>query len=171
MNKSNANSAELVLHEEENNAIVSPGETRLPFAVAGSNGSGLNQAQLEKIFTAQSLDFDMKGEYWSPEKPGERKRVVFQYMVKGELVPNKYGANPDEKVPVDTAYFVELFQEDGVFKQRMLRSCATVVVSFIERNRVPKHAILDLEFKGKKKGEKFMYDDFAFIPVPVTFND
>lgn len=171
MDKSKENSAELVLHEEENSAIVNAGENRLPFAIAGSNGAGLNPAQLEKIFLAESLDFDLKGDYWSPEKPGERKRLVFQNLVKGELVPNKYGANPDERIPVDTAYFVELYQEEGVFKQRMLRSCATVLVSFLERNRVPRHAVLDIEFKGKKKGERYFFDDFKFIPVVVNFND
>lgn len=156
------------LHEQ-NSAIVQPGETRLPFAVAGSNGAGVAQEQIERIMKSQKLDFDMKGDYWSPEKPGERKRLVFQYLVKGELIPNKYGADPDERIPVDTAYFVELYEENGAYKQRMLRSCAVVVVSFLERNNVPKHAVLDVEYKGKKKGERYNFDDFKFIPVPVQF--
>jgi hypothetical protein len=156
------------LHEQ-NSAIVQPGETRLPFAVAGSNGAGVAQEQIERIMKSQKLDFDMKGDYWSPEMPGERKRLVFQYLVKGELIPNKYGADPDERIPVDTAYFVELYEENGAYKQRMLRSCAVVVVSFIERNNVPKHAVLDVEYKGKKKGERYNFDDFKFIPVPVQF--
>jgi hypothetical protein len=53
----------------------------------------------------------------------------------------------------------------------MVRSFATVVVSFLERNRVPKHAVLDIEYKGKKKGTTFMFDDFKFIPVPVKFEE
>jgi hypothetical protein len=159
-----------VLHDE-NNAIVNPGETRLPFAIANGNGAGLSQSQLEQIANAESLDFDMKGETWSPLNVGERKRLVYQQLVKGELVANKFGNSPDELVPVDCAYFVELYHENNAFKQRMVRSFATVVVSFLERNRVPKHAVLDIEYKGKKKGTTFMFDDFKFIPVPVKFEE
>jgi len=165
------NSADIALRENKSDAIINPGETRLPFAIAGDNGTGLSKEHLEKIAQADSLDFDMKGDYWSPEKPGERKRLVFQHLVKGELVANKFGANPDELIPVDTAYFVELYQENNTFKQRMLRTCATVICSFLERNSVPKHAVLDIEYKGKKKGERYFFDDFKFIPVPVNFND
>lgn len=155
----------------ENSAIIGAGETRLPFATAGGNGTGVSNDQIERIMKSQKLDFDMKGDYWSPEKPGERKRLVFQHLVKGEMVANKFGADPDEKIPVDAAYFVDLYEENGAYKQRMLRSCATVIVSFIERNNVPKHAVLDIEYKGKKKGERYMFDDFKFIPVPVNFEE
>lgn len=159
-----------IVKHEENQAIIQPGESRLPFAIAGGGDSGLMQSQLEKIANAQSLDFDMKGETWSPQQIGERKRLVFQHLVKGELVANKYGSNPDELIQVDCAYFVELYLENKILKQRMVRSFATVVVSFLERNRVPKHAIIDIEYKGKKKGNTFMFDDFKFIPVPVNFD-
>ena len=163
-------STDLAVQQENQGAIVGPGETRLPFAIAGGNGKGLDKAQLEALADAEALDFDMKGDYWTPEQIGDRKRVVFQHLVKGEMIQNKFGADPDEKVPVDTAYFVEIYKEGEQLKQRMLRSCATVIVSFIERNSVPKHAVLDIEYKGKKKGEKFMFDDFKFIPVPVQFS-
>lgn len=86
------------------------------------------------------------------------------------MIPNKFGADPDELIPVDTAYFVELYAEKEQVKQRMLRSCATVIVSFLERNRVPKHAVIDIEYKGKKKGAQYSFDDFKFIPVPVQFD-
>lgn len=165
------NSADIALRENQSDAIVNAGETRLPFAIAGGNGSGLSPEHLQKIAQADSLDFDMKGDYWTPEKPGERKRLVFQHLVKGEMVANKFGANPDEMIPVDTAYFVELYLENNAFKQRMLRTCATVICSFLERYSVPKHAVLDIEYKGKKKGERYFFDDFKFIPVPVNFND
>lgn len=150
---------------DENSAIVQPGESRLPFGIAGGNGAGVNKEELSQIANADNLDFDMKGEYWTPQAIGERKRMVFQHLVKGEMIANKYGANPDEMVPVDTAYFIEVYKEGDKVKQQMIRSCATVIVSFLERNRVPKHAILDIEYKGKKRGEKFQFDDFKFIPV------
>jgi len=172
MDKSNSktDTMQVQLHDDSN-AIVQPGETRLPFAVANGNGTGLSQSQLQQIANAESLDFDMKGETWSPLNVGERKRLVYQQLVKGELVANKFGNSPEELVPVDCAYFVELYHENNAFKQRMVRSFATVVVSFLERNRVPKHAVLDIEYKGKKKGNTFMFDDFKFIPVPVKFEE
>lgn len=158
----------MTLHVE-NSAIIQPGENRLPFSIAGGNGTGVSQEQMKAISEAESLDFDMKGDYWSPSSVGERKRVIFQHLVRGEFIQNKYGSDPDERVPVDTAYFVELYKDGDTLKQRMLRSCASVIVSFVERNAVPKHAVLDIEYKGKKKGEKFFFDDFKFIPVPVKF--
>lgn len=165
----NSDTQEISLREHEHHgSIVNAQDVALPFGIAGGNGFGLNIDELEKIASAPSLDFDMKGEYWTPVQPGERKRLIFQYLVKDELVPNKYGSDPSEVIPIDTAYFVESYNENGIHKQRMIRSCATVIVSFIIRNRVPRHAVMDIQYKGKKKGSTFFYDDFAFIPVIVN---
>ncbi len=159
------NTTGLVTREEapEGSAIVQAGEQTLPFATVGSLTT--NPEALAALVTAPELEFDMKGEYWSPEKDGERKRLVFQHIVEKEPNPNKYGDG--EIVYLDVAYFVEVYQEDGEPKQRMLRSASTVLVSFLKKNNVPKHAAIDVVYKGKKKGDKYMYDDFAIIPVVV----
>lgn len=138
----------------------------IPFAQI--SGFGLKPNILKKISDAPKLNFNTKAETWSPETKGERKRMIFQGIIEKAKTKNIFGDDP-EFVYLDKAQFVEIYEEDGVQKQRMIEMYGAVAISYLINNRVPKHAIMDVVYAGKAQGKTFKYDDFEFILVPIEF--
>lgn len=147
----------VILHEETTTAVS---QNLVSFRMAKSNGIAYDKDVLEQIITADCLDFDVKGDYWSPTRPGEQKRMIFQ-QIKTEQVPDIFGTDKESMVEREAAYFVEVYLEDGEVKQRMIRTMATVLIAYLKKNNVPKHAAMTVEYKGKMKGRQFSFDDFS----------
>jgi len=159
-----------IVKPNENRTIAVADEKRIPLATFDINNA--SDAMLEAISNAPQMNFNTKAEYWTPENKGERKRLIFQFIAEKEKTKNTMSEDP-EYVFLDVAYFVELKKDEktGKMHQQMLKNASTVMVSYLQNNYIPKHAILDVEYQGKKRSKKggFSFDDFAFIPVPVQF--
>lgn len=126
----------------------------------------LNQTQVAAAATGKVLKFDMSANYWTPLQIGERKRLIFQET---NIEPAPDFNDPAKMVDLRVAKFVEVYVDEktGEIRQQMVRTAATKILSFIDSFNLPKHACLEIEYKGKMKSKKAarMYDDFAFYPV------
>ena len=62
----------------------------------------LSKDNLPSLDDAQELPIDLCGNYWSPEKAGEFKKIFFV-----EIKPQKVlsATNPDELIDLDCAFF------------------------------------------------------------------
>lgn len=126
----------------------------------------LNESQVAAFATAKTLPFDMAANYWTPTAPGESKRLIFQGIAT-EQAPDF--ADASKMVDLEVARFVEVYVDDktGEIKQQMVRTASKMILSFLKtfNGGVPRHACLQVEYKGKAKGKKYQYDNWAFYPV------
>jgi len=105
--------------------------------------------------------------------------MIFQGIIEKSKTKNKFATDP-EFVYIDKAVFVEVYfegepdfqkgiEEGKDPQQRVIETYATTIISYLQSNRVPRHAILDIEFNGEEKGATFKYHTFKIIPVVVDF--
>ena len=130
----------------------------------------LNRGQVELAATGLALNFDISANYWTPMQIGEKKRLIYQETAT-EQAPDFN--DPTKLVELRVAKFVEVYiNQDGEICQQMIRTAATKILSFIDSFDLPKHACLEIVYKGKMKSKKAarMYDDFAFYPVVINVN-
>lgn len=126
----------------------------------------LDSMQVAAIANGEVLPFDMAANYWSPTEKGEKKRLIFQKIV---TEPCPSFTDPTVMVDLEVAHFVEvvLDKETGEVTQNMVRTASKMIVSFLKtfNGGVPKHAAMLIEYKGREKGKRYMYDNWAIRPI------
>lgn len=125
----------------------------------------LDESQVLAAVSGKALKMDMSETYWTPLAIGETKRLIFQEL-RTETMPDF--KEKDVLVDLTVAVFVEVCrdQKTGQITQQMVKTASTKIVNFVTSKNLPRHACMEVEYKGKAKSKGGnIYDNFAFYLV------
>lgn len=132
--------------------------------------SGLQPLELENIaalHSAEAAPFDLMGDYWSPEKPLESRRVLFDRIQAMDVVDQQTG----EVVELNCAYFFYQEQPNGPIKQ--IRNGSKRLVGALEAYKIRPRTPLLIQYLGKKrnKNNSNMSDNWSITPLIINVSD
>lgn len=147
----------------ENLPVLSENESQLP----AKSETGLQPIELENIsalHSAEAAPFDLMGDYWSPEQPGESRRVLFDRIQPMDVVDQQTG----EIVELNCAYFFYQEKPDGPIKQ--IRNGSKRLVGALESYKLAPRTALLIKYLGKKrnKNNPNMSDNWSITPLIVN---
>lgn len=143
-------------------AIIDDNQAQLP----AKNETAFKPLDLENIaalHTAQPAPFDLMGDYWSPEQPGESRRVLFDRLQPMDVVDQQTG----EVVELNCAYFYYQEKPDGPIKQ--IRNGSKRLVGAIESYNIKPLTPLLIKYMGKKKNKNNnnFSDNWSITPLMI----
>lgn len=117
---------------------------------------------LPDIENAEVAPFDLMADYWTPEKPGENKRVFFD-KIGTRFVKD---LNSDGLIELECAFFLE--QKDGEVKS--VSNGSKRLVGAIESNQIKRGVPLLITFLGKTKNKNnnFQSDSWSIKPLKIN---
>lgn len=115
--------------------------------------------QLPDLSKAEAAPLELTGEYWTPEKEGEKRRMFFK-EIKQELTTDMASGSD---VELSVAYFVEVVNGD----KRVIRQASKRLTGVLETLRVETGTPLEITYLGKKKNKSnsFLSDNWSIKPL------
>jgi len=101
--------------------------------------------ELPDLDQAEELNVDLMDDYWSPEEPGESKKVFFQKIDTRRVLDQQTG----EVIDLECAFFMEKDPKTGNY--RTISNGSKRLVGALQANGVTKGMPLMITYKGKKK--------------------
>lgn len=101
--------------------------------------------ELPDLDQAEELNVDLMDDYWSPEEPGESKKVFFQKIDTRRILDQQTG----EVIDLECAFFMEKDPKTGNY--RTISNGSKRLVGALQANGVTKGMPLMITYKGKKK--------------------
>lgn len=142
-------------------------QTKSEAAVAVANEKTTLQtfeinAGLPKLDDAVEYPVDLMADYWTPETPGEAKRLYFD-KIAPRLVKD---VSSDAMLELECAFFVE--SKDGELKS--ISNGSKRLVGAIQSNGIQRGTPLLITFMGKKKNKSnsYMSDNWSIKPLVVN---
>lgn len=148
----------------ENLPVISEdNQSQLP----AKSETGLQPLDLENIsalHTAEAAPFDLMADYWSPEQPGESRRVLFDRIQLEDVVDQQSG----EIIELNCAYFFYQEKPDGPVKR--IRNGSKRLVGALENYNMKSGTALLIKYLGKKrnKNNSNMSDYWSITPLIVN---
>lgn len=146
---------------KENELVVS---SESPFEVQTVDLAG----NLPSLKDAQELPIDLCGNYWTPEMPGESKRVFF-VEIKAQKVLSAQGTG--ELIDLDCAVFVEQ-NEDGSLATvtNGSRRLVGILEQYASNGLIKNGTPLKITFMGKRKNKTNSYSSDNWSVKPLRIN-
>lgn len=144
-------------------------EKESPFEVVTAD---LSRNELPSLKEAQELPIDLCGNYWTPEIPGEFKRMFF-VEIKSQKVLSATGNG--ELIDLDCATFLEQ-TEDGTIQTvtNGSRRLVGILEQYVDNGLIRNGTPLKITYMGKRKNKTntFQSDNWSVKPLridlPVT---
>lgn len=118
--------------------------------------------QLPDLEQAQASPLELNGEYWTPEKEGERRRMFFKDLRVEQAIDQKTGEN----VELLVAYFVEPLP-DG--RRRVVRQASRRLTAVFENyaDNIRPGMAFEITYKGKMKNKSNsnLSDTWSIVPL------
>lgn len=134
-------------------------EMKLPVA-------DLTKCNLPNLDNAQEMPVDLCGNYWTPEMPGEYKRVFF-VEIKQQMVLS--ANDTGELIPLDCAIFIE--NKDGVLNtiSNGSRRLVGILEQHIVGGAISNGTPLKITYMGKRRNKtnSFSSDNWSVIPLRI----
>lgn len=119
--------------------------------------------ELPDLQKAEAAPLELNGEYWSPEKEGESRRMFFKELRQETVVDPASGKDTDLLV----AYFVQVV--DG--NKKVIRQASRRLTGVLESlsDRIAEGTPLEITYLGKKKNKtnSFLSDNWSIKPLFV----
>lgn len=117
---------------------------------------------IDALEGAQAAPIDLMSDYWSPEMPGEFKRVLFDRIETTPVLDQSTG----EVLELECAYF---FVKDGGAVKR-IRNGSKRLVGAIQSFKLAPGTPLEIRYMGKKanKTNQFKSDNWTVKPLIVN---
>lgn len=111
----------------------------------GIQAFDIANGELPDLDQAEELNVDLMDDYWSPEEPGESKKVFFQKIDTRRVLDQQTG----EVIDLECAFFMEKDPKTGNY--RTISNGSKRLVGALQANGVTKGMPLMITYKGKKK--------------------
>lgn len=151
---SDKNEKELALREQESS-----------FAIQTADLSSNNLPSLDD---AEELPIDLCGNYWTPEIPGEFKKVFFA-EIKSQKVLS--ASESDKLIDLDCAVFLERLA-DGTIQTvtNGSRRLVGILEQYIENGSIKSGMPLKITYMGKRKNKtnNFHSDNWSVKPLRIN---
>lgn len=117
---------------------------------------------IDDLETAQAAPVDLMSDYWSPEMPGEYKKVIFDRIETTAVADQATG----EVLDLDCAYF--FVKENGAVKR--IRNGSKRLVGAIQSFKLAQGTPLEIRYMGKRanKTNQFKSDHWTVKPLIVN---
>lgn len=146
---------------KENELVVS---SESPFEVQTVDLSG----NLPSLKDAQELPIDLCGNYWTPEMPGDFKRVFF-VEIKPQKVLSAQGTG--ELIDLDCAVFAEQNEEGALLTvTNGSRRLVGILEQYVNDGIVKRGTPLKITFMGKRKNKTNSYSSDNWSVKPLRIN-
>lgn len=122
---------------------------------------------LPSLKEAQELPIDLCGNYWTPEMPGESKRVFF-VEIKPQKVLSAQGSG--ELIDLDCAVFVEQNDEGALTTvTNGSRRLVGILEQYVNDGFIKNGTPLKITFMGKRKNKTNSYssDNWSVKPLRI----
>jgi hypothetical protein len=118
-------------------------------------------AELPDLSKAKAAPLELTGEYWTPEREGEVRRVFFKEIRTELTIDFASGADVDLSV----AYFVEV--QGG--NKKVIRQASKRLTGALENLKIATGTPLEITYLGKKKNKtnSFMSDSWSIKPLYI----
>jgi hypothetical protein len=118
------------------------------------------QGNMPDLSKATAAPLELTGEYWSPEKEGETRRMYFN-EVRQESTIDQQGND----IELSVAYFVEVRNGDKV----VVRQASRRLVAVLENFKVQPGTPLEITYRGKMKNKtnSFHSDYWSVKPLAI----
>jgi hypothetical protein len=123
----------------------------------------LDNGMVPDLNNAQALPFDLMSDYWTPEKPGESKRLIFDSIRPRNVKDMQTG----EVIQLDCAFFFE--RTDGG-EIRTVCNGSKRLVGVIEGYEMQRGAAMLVTYLGKQKNRtnSFFSDIWSVKPLVIN---
>ena len=118
--------------------------------------------QLPDLAKAQAAPLELTGEYWTPEKEGEKRRMFFK-EIRQELTTDMASGSD---VELSVAYFVEVVNGD----KKVIRQASKRLTGVLETLRVETGTPLEITYLGKKKNKTNSFSSDSWSIKPLYLN-
>jgi hypothetical protein len=144
----------------ENLPVVPESTTGLPAAKTDLQPVSIDN--IDSLEDAQVAPVDLMSDYWSPEVPGESKKVIFDRIENTPVLDQGTG----EVLDLDCAYF--FVKENGAVKR--IRNGSKRLVGAIQSFGLASGAPLEIKYLGKKanKTNSHKSDNWRISPLIVN---
>lgn len=115
----------------------------------------ITKGNLPDLNQAQEFPVDLMSDYWTPENPGETKRVYFDKIANRDVLDQESG----EVIQLECAYFLEQ-TEDGV---KTISNGSKRLVGALENYDIQRGTPLQITYRGKKRNRtnQFQSDNWS----------
>ncbi len=120
-------------------------------------------ANIGQLETATVAPIDLMSNYWTPQKPGESKRVIFDKIDTQQVLASD---GTGEVIDLECAFF---FVKDGETVKRISNGSKRLVGA-LQAARVANMMALEITYIGKKKNASngFMSDNWTVKPLIIN---
>jgi hypothetical protein len=117
---------------------------------------------IDALESAEAAPIDLMSNYWSPEIPGELKRVIFDRIDVSPVLAQDTG----EVIELECAFF--FVKEQGQVKQ--LRNGSKRLVGALQSYNIQRGTPLEIKYLGKKQNRmnSFKSDNWSVTPLIVN---
>ena len=121
---------------------------------------------LPDLSKANELPVDLSGNYWTPESPGETKRLFF-VEIKPQKVLSANGTG--ELIDLDCAVFLEQTATGISTVTNGSRRLVGVLESYVDAGQIKQGTPLQITYNGKKKNKSngFQSDNWSIKPLII----
>jgi hypothetical protein len=124
----------------------------------------MNNGVLPDLNTAVEVPIDLMADYWTPEHPGEEKRVYFD-RIEGRLVRDQ--ADPNITLTLPCAFF---YEKEAGKDARTISNGSKRLVGLIENIGITRGTALLITYLGKKKNSTNSYQSDRWSVKPLILN-
>ena len=148
---------------KENGLVIKESESSLDIQTVD-----LNSGNIPSLKDAQELPIDLCGNYWTPEMPGEYKKVIF-LEIKPQKVLSAQGNG--EVIDLDCAIFAEQNENgDLVTLMNGSRRLVGILEPYIANGTIRHGTLLKITFMGKRKNKTNSYSSDNWSIKPIRIN-
>lgn len=119
--------------------------------------------KLPDLSKADIYPFDLMADYWTPETPGENKRVIFDRIAERAVKDQQ----SDEVIDLECAFFLEQ-QSGGDFKT--VSNGSKRLVGALQAHRIQKGTPLLITYLGKRSNRTNAFKSDSWSVKPLRIN-
>lgn len=123
--------------------------------------STIDVANIDQLETGTVAPVDLMSDYWSPEREGDTKKVIFDRLDISLVLAQDTG----ELLELETAFF--FIKEHGVVKQ--IRNGSKRLIGALQTYNIQRGAALEIKYMGKKQNRlnAFKSDNWSIKPILI----
>jgi hypothetical protein len=116
---------------------------------------------LPDLSKATAAPLELTGEYWTPEKEGEVRRMFFKEICQEVAIDGASGKD----IELSVAYFVEVRDGD----KKVIRQASKRLTGALETLKIAAGMPLEITYLGKRKNKtnSFMSDNWSIKPLLI----
>lgn len=147
---------------KENELVIKENESSLEVQTIDLSG------EIPLLKDAQELPIDLCGNYWTPEMPGEYKKLIFI-----DITPKKVlsAQGTGELIELDCAVFAEQNENgDLVTIMNGSRRLVGILEPYVADGMIKNGTLLKVTFMGKRKNKTNSYSSDNWSIKPLRIN-